>query len=511
MTNKTFHFVNGKDGLPIYSVKNYQNVSGTFRWVEIGQVTGASTLQTREDSKSNVHQMSYEEFESPKFKQNSESYPLSDCGYQCRVGEARVYDKEKCCWYCRRCPFPQYLYNITTCQRCPNDSFITNQHRNACVAAQEAQLDLYDPYVMIILSVSCVGVLLSLLSTTTFFIYWETPVIKAAGRELSFILLCGIFLCYTVAILIVIRPTVITCGAIQLLYNLSYAACYSAIFTKSNRLTRIFQNRGSGGTPKKMKYISPVSQILIVALLLGFQLILNGVWLVLRPPIVLEKAEIDTDREIGVVRRFCQAFEEYNMAVGFVYPVLLFLLSTFYAFKTRKIPGSLNETRYILITNYSTCVLWIAFIPIFFSAQEIRFRLIALSAVISLNGTVILACMFAPKLYVALLRPHKNTRENVMGRAKSWSTLSQLSKSSPSMYCQNSENLSMCIALDQNQTSANNNNNSQEQITDSSCKEELEPLRKVFRQSSLVTVRIDGGDLKRKVSFCDSTKLSVVE
>lgn len=40
----------------------------------------------------------------------------------------------------------------------------------------------------------------------------DTPVVRASGRELSYVLLAGIVMCYSVTFALVLRPTNITCG-----------------------------------------------------------------------------------------------------------------------------------------------------------------------------------------------------------------------------------------------------------------------------------------------------------
>lgn len=40
----------------------------------------------------------------------------------------------------------------------------------------------------------------------------ETPIVRASGRELSYILLAGIFMCYGVTFALVLKPTNIVCA-----------------------------------------------------------------------------------------------------------------------------------------------------------------------------------------------------------------------------------------------------------------------------------------------------------
>ena len=50
--------------------------------------------------------------------------------------------------------------------------------------------------------------------------------------------------------------------------------------------------------------------------------------------------------------------------------MFLIILCTVYAVKTRKIPSNFNEAKYIGFTMYSTCIVWLAFIPIFFGTNH---------------------------------------------------------------------------------------------------------------------------------------------
>lgn len=62
------------------------------------------------------------------------------------------------------------------------------------------------------MSFSTTGILITLFVAGVFVRHNDTPVVKAAGRELSYVLLIGIFLCYSVTFALVLRPTNIVCG-----------------------------------------------------------------------------------------------------------------------------------------------------------------------------------------------------------------------------------------------------------------------------------------------------------
>lgn len=60
----------------------------------------------------------------------------------------------------------------------------------------------------------------------------------------------------------------------------------------------------------------------------------------------------------------------FSLIMSLVYNMVLIILCTWYAFKTRKIPENFNEAKYIGFTMYSTCIVWLAFLPIYFGTNN---------------------------------------------------------------------------------------------------------------------------------------------
>lgn len=83
----------------------------------------------------------------------------------------------------------------------------------------------------------------------------------ASGRELCYVLLLGILSSYGMTFLILAEPTVGRCAAVRVGLGLCLSLCYSAIFIKTNRISRIF-NRGVK-TVHRPTYTSPLSQVAI--------------------------------------------------------------------------------------------------------------------------------------------------------------------------------------------------------------------------------------------------------
>ena len=91
-----------------------------------------------------------------------------------------------------------------------------------------------------------------------------------------------------------------------------------------------------------------------------------------------------------------------TMVMFLAYNLLLICACTVYAFKTRKLPDNFNESRFISLCVYTTLVLWGAFIPAYFTVSSGRHKVLLLSLVLLLNGTVALILLFISKLYALL-------------------------------------------------------------------------------------------------------------
>jgi metabotropic X receptor len=254
---------------------------------------------------------------------------------------------------------------------------------------------------------STIGIVFTGYVTAIFVKYNDTPVVKASGRELSFVLLFGIFLCYSMTFVLILKPNAIVCGAQKFGIGLCFSVCYSAILIKTNRISRIF--RAGKRTAKRPKFISPKSQIFITGSIVAFQNIVGVMWVLLRPPEAVFYFSTRADHQL-----VCKdAVGGYYM-IGFSCPIILVIICTIYAILTRNIPEAFNESKYIGFTMYTTCIIWLAFVPIYFStAYDIKLRIATMCYSISLSATVTLVCMFTPKLYIILTHPQNNVRKSM--------------------------------------------------------------------------------------------------
>ena len=78
-----------------------------------------------------------------------------------------------------------------------------------------------------------------------------------------------------------------------------------------------------------------------------------------------------------------QASINASYMIAFSYPILLVIICTVYAVLTRKIPEAFNESKFIGFSMYTTCIIWLAFIPIYFTTgQHVALRITSMSITI---------------------------------------------------------------------------------------------------------------------------------
>ncbi|KAK3599614.1 hypothetical protein CHS0354_035855 [Potamilus streckersoni] len=393
LSDQPFSFLPNGDGPPRYRILNFRQKSrGIYSWDTVGFFN-------------NGHLINMSDLQ---FRLDEPSHPPSVCSLPCGPGEVKNFlPGTNCCWTCYKCHKYQYLSTEFECEDCPLGS-LPSKDKHYCVEIPITYLRYDDGMAIGGIVFAVIGITTTAYVSIVFIRYRETPVVKASGRELSFVLLAGIFLCFTMTFALVMKPNMISCGVQKFGIGLSFSICYSAILTKTNRIARIF--RSGKRTTQRPKFISPKSQLVICGVIVSVQNVIGIIWLIMRPPKAVPYFSDRDDHQLVCA----DAVGVYYM-VGFSYPILLVIICTIYAILTRKIPEAFNESKYIGFTMYTTCIIWLAFVPIYFStASNLQLRIATMSYSVSLSATVVLICMFTPKLYIILLHPDKNIRQSIM-------------------------------------------------------------------------------------------------
>uniref|UniRef100_A0A8C0IUF4 Metabotropic glutamate receptor 2 n=1 Tax=Chelonoidis abingdonii TaxID=106734 RepID=A0A8C0IUF4_CHEAB len=373
------------DGIGRYNIFNYHRADGRYRYQKVGYWAEGLTLNTT------------------LIPWAKTSVPVSQCSDPCKKNEMKsMQPGDMCCWICITCQPYEYLLDEFTCMDCglgywPNDTL------NGCYELPQEYIRWKDVWAIGPVTISCLGFLSTLFVFGVFIKNNDTPIVKASGRELCYILLTGVLMCYSMTFIFIAKPSTEVCTLRRLGLGTSFAVCYSALLTKTNRIARIFSGVKEG--IQRPRFISPTSQVVICMALISCQMIIVIIWLMVETPGTGKETESD---KRYIVTLKCNN-RDSSMLISLTYNVLLIILCTVYAFKTRKCPENFNEAKFIGFTMYTTCIIWLAFLPIFYvTSTDYRVQTTTMCISVSLSGTVVLGCLFTPKLHIILFQPQKN-------------------------------------------------------------------------------------------------------
>ncbi|XP_035146690.3 metabotropic glutamate receptor 6 isoform X2 [Callithrix jacchus] len=340
--------------------------------------------------------------------------PSSLCSLPCGPGERKKMVKGvPCCWHCEACDGYRFQVDEFTCEACPGDMRPTPNH-TGCRPTPVVRLSWSSPWAAPPLLLAVLGIIATTTVVATFVRHNNTPIVRASGRELSYVLLTGIFLIYAITFLMVAEPGATVCAARRLFLGLGTTLSYSALLTKTNRIYRIFEQGKRSVTPPP--FISPTSQLVITFSLTSLQVVGVIAWLGVRPPHSVidyeEQRTVDPEQARGVLK--CD-MSDLSLIGCLGYSLLLMVTCTVYAIKARGVPETFNEAKPIGFTMYTTCIIWLAFVPIFFgtaqSAEKIYIQTTTLTVSLSLSASVSLGMLYVPKTYIILFHPEQNVQK----------------------------------------------------------------------------------------------------
>ena len=359
------------------------------------------------------------------------SIPRSHCSDVCDGGHQPIpIAEQQCCWICSACESEKGFSNgLSMCTDC-NITHRPNPERTGCVAILVTFLKWTDVEAVLLIVVTLCGVLFTVGITIILGVNHTHTVVKASSREVSAILLLGILLCYLMPFAFMAAPSEAICTLRRFGVGFSFAVCYSALLVKTNRIHRIF-NRSSTNPSKAPLWTGSFSQVVLTLLLISVQVVIAIVWLVVERPST-SIAYASTTAELR-----CGESPVIGLSVSLGYNFLLLVLSTYFAFQARKVPENFNEAKYINFTLYTLCIVWIAFIPTYFSTAQLGavFQTSSLTTAIVLSATTTLACLFVPRI-ILLLAQLKVSKKDA-------STATNLSTSSNRNSCNESKLISI--------------------------------------------------------------------
>ncbi|XP_061073445.1 extracellular calcium-sensing receptor-like [Conger conger] len=396
------HFDENGEPPAAYDIINWQSgVQGTVEFVKVGHFDSVD----RSHSKFDI------DVKRVVWGGGQNEVPVSVCSMPCPPGTRKAVQKGKpiCCFDCLPCAAGEISNTTgsTECQKC-QDRFWSNAARTACVPKEVEFLSFQETMGIILAALSVSGVVLTGSVLATFFFHRDTPLVRANNAELSFLLLLSLSLCFLCALAFIGRPSPWSCMLRHTLFGISFVLCISCVLSRTVVVLVAF--RASVPGSNIMQYFGPVQQRVAIFFCTSIQVLICVLWLVLSPPV---PSEIQ-GRSPRIILE-CDVGSRAGFACVLGYIGLLAAICFLLAFLARKLPDNFNEAKFITFSMLIFCAVWITFVPAYVSSPGKYTVAVEIFAILA-SSYGLLLCIFAPKCYIILLRPEKNTKKKMMAK-----------------------------------------------------------------------------------------------
>ncbi|XP_043919409.1 extracellular calcium-sensing receptor-like [Protopterus annectens] len=401
-TGEEIYFDENGDAVIMYEIMNIQILpDDAFHLVKVGRMEPKAPVG--KEISINVSAILWNE----KFTE----VPRSVCSENCLSGQRKIFREGQpvCCFDCTTCSAGEITNSTDSpdCWKCPEDQW-PNERHDACIPKVIEFLTYEEPLGLTLAIIALFMTLLNVSVLGIFVKHRDTPIVKANNRELSYLLLLVLMLCFLCSLIFIGYPTATTCLFRQTIFGIVFSISVSLVLAKTIIVVIAF--KATKPDSKLRKWMGSSLPKLVICFCSFVQIIICAAWLLSYPPFPEHNTKYTNGKIIIECNEHSAAFFYCMLGYLGMLAVVCFIV----AFLARNLPDTFNEAKYITFTMLVFVCVWLSFIPAYLSTQGKYMVAVEIFAILT-SSAGLLSCIFFQKCYIILFQPQKNTKRQLIG------------------------------------------------------------------------------------------------
>lgn len=263
--------------------------------------------------------------------------------------------------------------------------------------------NLYSTWGIIVIALSCVGLLSAFVALVYLFIYYPN---RGGTTFLGYLLIVGVMCMYSLIFAFVLHANEEICGLRRFGLGFVYALTFSCLVIKVLNNWRVDAYGEGCRHPSYARLAHPCSILCIAMFLVLVQVAISVEWLVLDPP------HAHVMYHMGRFIPVCapEGFHIQELIISCIYPIMLILLTFIFSFITWDSAENHRESRWVLFICCVTVGVWLVW-TVVSTMTELEYQEPAITLALLLNATCILVCL--PGRKIILLSKFQKAIEEV--------------------------------------------------------------------------------------------------